>query len=133
MIKNNKLQVLLTKWKPLFNNEETQIKCEKRRNEIFCRSNYGVWSLYLKSKIINNIFFVKDSFSYSESQSKFDQMSSLFDHRRDLALSPFNKVYRIRNKNKDGHKNILLNVRPLRSPEARSSSLKRKSSPKLFK
>lgn len=60
-------------------------------------------------------------------------MSTLFDHKRDLALSPFNKVYRIRNKNKDGHQNILLNVRSLKSPDARSTSLRKKSSPKLFK
>lgn len=89
--------------------------------------------LYIKNLKLLIIIFFKDSYSYSELFRKIIQMSSLFDHRRDLALSPFNKVYRIRNKNKDGHKNILLNVRSLRSPEARSSSLKRKSSPKLFK
>jgi len=95
--------------------------------------------MYINKSSFNSTILIK--YKYKNSLFTFllkffkiiSKMSSLFQHNRESVISPFNKVYKIKNRNKSGHKKILLNVRSFKSPDMRSNSYRKKSTSKLFK
>ena len=60
-------------------------------------------------------------------------MSLLFSHDQQSTGFSLNKVCKLKNKNREGHKRITLKVREIKSPDVRSPSLRKKSAQRLFK